>query len=126
MAVPATKPCGSVCGASIVMKEKYVEIDMENAQSKLLLCKYPESHGLLMYIQDREALLEKVISAVGCTRKIAKQLFTWLMFGGKVNNGKRTSIFPDNSRVFATSSSANYKPSRNFSWLNPTTSNTSK
>jgi hypothetical protein len=28
----------------IVMKERYVEIIMENAQPKLLLSKYPESH----------------------------------------------------------------------------------
>ena len=34
----------------IAMKAKYVEIDMENAQPKLLLSKYPESPELLRYI----------------------------------------------------------------------------
>ena len=37
----------------ILMAEKYVELDMENAEPKLLLCKYPNSPQLLMYIRDR-------------------------------------------------------------------------
>jgi len=42
-----------------------------------------------VYIRDREPVLEEVISAVGCTRETAKQLFIRLMFGGKVNSWKR-------------------------------------
>jgi hypothetical protein len=47
------------------MAEKYVELDMENAQPKLLLCKYPNNPQLLKYIRDREAILEEVISGTG-------------------------------------------------------------
>ena len=70
------------------MAEKYVELDMENAQPKWLLYKYQHNPQLLRYIRDREAILEEVISGTGCSREHAKQLFIRLMFGGKISSWK--------------------------------------
>ncbi len=72
----------------ILMCEKNVELDIKNAQTKLLLYKYPDSPQLLKYIADREALLHEVVNAVPCTPSVAKKLFIRLLFGGKIKAWK--------------------------------------
>jgi hypothetical protein len=72
----------------ILTAEKYVELDMKNAQPMLLLNKFPDSPALLRYIRDREAILADVVRTSGCTRDVAKELFIMMMFGGKVNSWK--------------------------------------
>jgi len=72
----------------ILMCEKNVELDMKNAQSKLLLYKYPDSPQLLRYIADREELLQEAMNAVRCTSSAEKKLFIRLLFGGKIKAWK--------------------------------------
>ncbi len=59
----------------IIMADKYVEFDMKNAQPVLLINKYHNSPHLLRNIEDREAVIEEVRQATGCTYKIGKSLF---------------------------------------------------
>ena len=54
------------------MTEKYVELDMENAQPKLLLGKYPNNPQLLRYIRDGESILKDVIIGTACSREHSK------------------------------------------------------
>lgn len=71
-----------------LIKNRYVEVDMENAHFKLLAGKYPDAVPINDYISSRDSHLESVQSAAGVPRSVAKQLFLILIFGGTIDTWK--------------------------------------
>jgi phage/plasmid-associated DNA primase len=71
-----------------LLNDRYIDVDMENAQLRILLClmksiDYKDVVHLNMYCDNRKAILAEVMATYQCSRDVAKNLFLSLTFGGR-------------------------------------------
>ena len=71
-----------------LLNDRYIDVDMENAQLRILLCLmksigYEDVVHLNMYCENRKAILAEVMATYQCSRDVAKNLFLSLTFGGR-------------------------------------------
>ncbi len=77
---------------------KYVDIDIANCHPEILkqICDHNKikTRYLKQYVENREKILEDVMTYYDCRREEAKQLFIILVYYGSINTWKKTDKEP--------------------------------